>query len=527
MKKLIVALLILVMAFSIVGCGPTEAEVGGSPTPTPATGTKEPVDEPVDEPEETAEINVIIWGVAGVPTDEALQMVNDKLNEITIEKINTKVNFQIWDTGTYVGQAAVAVSSGDDIDLMCTFPAAAAHFAPMSSQNMLLPLDELLVEYAPELLEIVPASYFGATTKNGEIVAVPVMANKVNDMYWVARKSVFDTLGVNEADVKTLDDIHEVLLKVKEQHPNMLPLSGDNLTLDFTYPAFELTNGGYFDPLGETSAVAAIVRYDKDGNTDYKVVNRYETDEWLNITGMLQQWYREGLIDKDAITHHGQGWPLQRDKNVFSAIRVTNMVSIESQSQAVGEDLVIIKLQEGTLATNALAQMTWALPVTCDEPEAVTKFMNLLYTDAEVINLLNYGVEGVHYILQDDGTVAYPEGVTQENAEFNPGYVDYLGNHFLAYVRSGIDPDIQQRSFDFVQTATTSPLLGFSFDTGPVSDIYAQLSYICHDEYGPMLFTGAAPDGYQDEFIEKLYSVGLQEYLDEAQRQLDEWLASK
>ena len=42
-----------------------------------------------------------------------------------------------------------------------------------------------------------------------------------------------------------------------------------------------------------------------------------------------------------------------------------------------------------------------------------------------------------------------------------------------------------------------------------------------------MLFTGAAPDGYQDEFIEKLYSVGLQEYLDEAQRQLDEWLASK
>ena len=91
-------------------------------------------------------------------------MVNDKLNEITIEKINTKVNFQIWDTGTYVGQAAVAVSSGDDIDLMCTFPQQllTLHLCP---HRICFFLDELLVEYAPELLEIVPASYFDATTK--------------------------------------------------------------------------------------------------------------------------------------------------------------------------------------------------------------------------------------------------------------------------------------------------------------------------------------------------------------------------
>jgi len=131
-------------------------------------------------------------------------------------------------------------------------------------------------------------------------------------------------------------------------------------------------------------------------------------------------------------------------------------------------------------------------------------------------------------IIIEDGTIDFPEGVSQETAEYYPGFVDYLGNHFLAYVFKGIDPTIRQRSYEFViNEASTSPLLGFKFDTTPVSDIYAQLSYICHDEYGPMLFTGAAPEGYQEEFIEKLYSVGLQEYLDEAQRQLDEWLAAK
>ena len=64
----------------------------------------------------------------------------------------------------------------------------------------------------------------------GEIVAVPVLANKANSLYWVARKAIFDDLGFKESEVKTLDDIHNVLLRCKEQYPNMLPLSGDNLS---------------------------------------------------------------------------------------------------------------------------------------------------------------------------------------------------------------------------------------------------------------------------------------------------------
>ena len=65
-------------------------------------------------------------------------------------------------------------------------------------------------------------------------------------------------------------------------------------------------------------------------------------------------------------------------QNVFSAIRVTNMVSIESQPQAVGEDLVIIKLKRVHLQqTPGTDDM--GTSVTCDEPEAATKFMNLLH----------------------------------------------------------------------------------------------------------------------------------------------------
>lgn len=46
---------------------------------------------------------------------------------------------------------------------------------------------------------------------------------------------------------------------------------------------------------------------------------------------------------------------------------------------------------------------------TTDVPEAAMKFLNLTYTDADVINLLIYGIEGRDYVKNDDGTVSYPE----------------------------------------------------------------------------------------------------------------------
>ena len=46
------------------------------------------------------------------------------------------------------------------------------------------------------------------------------------------------------------------------------------------------------------------------------------------------------------------------------------------------------------------------------------KFLNLLYTNAEVINLIDWGIEGVHYVKNEDGTIRYPDGVTAETSTY-------------------------------------------------------------------------------------------------------------
>ena len=71
-----------------------------------------------------------------------------------------------------------------------------------------------------------------------------------------------------------------------------------------------------------------------------------------------------------------------------------------------------------------------------------------------------------------------------------------------------------------------SPILGFFFNTEPVAAEAAALSNV-FNEYKAQISCGMADQKTIDEFIEKLYDNGFQTYIDEAQRQLDEWLASQ
>ena len=48
-----------------------------------------------------------------------------------------------------------------------------------------------------------------------------------------------------------------------------------------------------------------------------------------------------------------------------------------------------------------------------------------------------------------------------------------------------------------------------------------------YDEYRAALMSGQYTDELHKQYIDKLYSVGLQDYMDEIQSQLDAFLASK
>ena len=527
MKKITALLLALVLCVGLL-CACTPSEEPPVSTNSPSTPTNTPEDPGNSEPvmEDPAEITVILWANGAPPTNEALALVNEKINEITVPEINVIVDLQIWDVGTYIGTAATAVGAGDDIDLMCTFPAAAPHFSNMSAQNMLLPLNDLLEEYAPGILDLIPEAWWAATSLNGEILGVPIYANKAVNYGVTVVKEWFDELGLKVEDIKTMDDLHAMLKAFQAKHPDKIAFSGDNLTLDFTYPGFDFINGSYFDQLGDASGVAAIVPFKADGTTDYKVVSRYETEGFNTMRKTLQQWYSEGLIDKDTFSYNGNGFPMTVNADVFAGMSVATPTQKANRGTAFLREGMEIELMSGTVSTAAVTQFTWALPTSCDEEAAAVKFMNMLYTNADIYNLICFGVEGVHYELDANGQMVMPEGMSPESSPYYPNCFNFVGNTILTNTWAGTDPELPQKEDAAIKNSVASPLLGFTFDTSAVADQYARIGTIAHDEYGPFIFTGAASDAQYEEFIGKLYENGLQDVIDEAQRQIDAWVAA-
>ena len=538
MKKRLLALVLamLMTVSALTACSGAAEEGSGTASTAAKADTGADTDAQTDkakeevtksgEEEDIAEITISYWSQATVPDAQNLDMVEDAINAITEEKINTTVHLNIMDAGTYIPNGAMAngVANGEDYDLVLTAAALSGHYSVMSSNGMLMPLNDLLEEYAPELLEIVPKDFYGATTKNGQILAIPSYCNKVKNLYWACRDEVLEGIGLKIEDIKTVEDIDAALKKIHEVFPDMIPLGGASSTLNVKFPGYAnagLHDMSTYDTLGESTAVAAAVYYD---DTTLTAVCRYETDDFKADMELVKKWYDLGYVDKDVVTDKSLSNALREKANVASCFFSLQ----EDLADSYCENTSVAKLASPYIGTGVLQQFTWAIPVSCDEPEAAAKFMNLLYTDANIVNLINYGIEGIHYEFKEDGTIGFLEGMTAEtDGYFMGGNSKLIGNGFLAYIWEGANPEANKLGKAEMDHAKYSPLLGFSLDTSDpaIEDVYTMIAPMANQEYGPALFCGSAKDGYYEEFIQKMYDAGLQQYLDGVNAQIQAWLA--
>ena len=155
------------------------------------------------------------------------------------------------------------------------------------------------------------------------------------------------------------------------------------------------------------------------------------------------------------------------------------------------------------------------------------KFLNLLYTNAEVINLIDWGIEGVHYEKNEDGTIRYPDGVTAETSTYNIGTQFMNANELLSYVWEGNDPNLWQEKVAFEENAIASNALGFNFDSSSVKTQMTAVSNVIN-QYEDALGNGTVDvESTLPQFIKALKDAGIDDIITEKQKQFDEFLATK
>ncbi|MCL7749774.1 DUF3502 domain-containing protein, partial [Halalkalibacter alkaliphilus] len=196
-------------------------------------------------------------------------------------------------------------------------------------------------------------------------------------------------------------------------------------------------------------------------------------------------------------------------------------------SRQAGMDMVGIPIIEPHTHAHHPAGAMWAIPRNnTKHPEKAMEFLNLMFVNEDLVNLFNWGIEGEHYVKVTENVITYPDGIDPSNSGYNVNTPHLWGNSFLTYIMEEEDPNLWNDLQEFNESAIKSNAVGFVFDPSPVDIELTALTNV-RNEFVVGLESGAVdPERALPEFNKRLKEAGIDKYIKEKQRQLDEWAKS-
>lgn len=445
-------------------------------------------------------IETITWLVPG-DSQADIDTVMEAANKIIEPEIGAKLDLQFIDTAAYAEKMKMNMASGKAYDLC--FTGYINNYQSAVANGGLMDITDAIEKYAPKLKEAIPDYFMNSAKVDERIYGVPNVQVISNPVCLVTRKSLADKYCPNFSEIKTAERLEKYLKKLKENEPDLYPFNPSGCI--FAGAKYEVITGN--------------VAIKKDGS-DNKLVVMSQTDEYKEDAKILHSWYEKGYIRKD-IASAG---------NTLSTPAENLKVGVTVSTWKPGQESTYIE-QYGeepvySLLTNPYVPRTGALATMisvgnkCKNVEKAVKIIELMNTNKELYNIISYGIEGKHYILNESGKVK-----KTENSGYNVSASSWeFGNQFNALLTENQADDIWERTQSMNDSADKSPLLGFvpNIDslTNELSNIEAVKSeYKESIEYGTGDF-----DQYWDEYTEKLNNAGQEKVLNELQKQVDEFL---
>ena len=167
---------------------------------------------------------------------------------------------------------------------------------------------------------------------------------------------------------------------------------------------------------------------------------------------------------------------------------------------------------------------TLSIPASSENPEKAMQFLQKWYTDSEVATLLIDGVEGVHYQVEEDGTIGYI-GSADDCTYYNYSMGWIMGNQFITPVWTGSSPMCGIRLVSGMKALWfLKPLVLLLII--PVFSMRLRACTNVLTKYRGDLETGTIdPEENIPKFIEELKANGIDTIIAEKQAQLDAFLA--
>lgn len=471
--------------------------------------------------EKTEKIVFAMVSFNRIPDDYSA--VKKAINDITIPQIGVEVDIQIYSPADYAQKVNLALQSGEKIDIFTTL----GQFANYASKEQLYPLEDLLEEHGQELMAKIEEDFgpglLDSTTMNGHIYGIPVNKGMSLPTNFVYNSEILDDLGYTKDNINSINDLSEIFADVKQKYPDIVPFGPINVNPSDTNLMNYLKGNYQIDFLTDTSGVGVVI-----GDSG-KVVNLYETEELKNSVAIMRDWFENGYLQKDAATTTVPFSEMISSSRGFAVLGgYSGNEAATALSAQMGQPIEMKRIAPYYFDTNSVNLVSWLVSSTTDAPAATVKFLNLLYTDKQVVNTILYGIEGVDYEKVGDDHIKFPEGKDANTVSYTAMLsTGLIGSESLQYQLEGVSLTDIQVKLDENKSTPRSPYLGFIFDQGEVKVQMSAVSNVVN-QYLPGLVTGTLdPETTLPKFVNALNEAGAQKIIDSKQNQLDQWIAAQ
>lgn len=507
-KKILALVLALVMALSLfAGCNQNENKETKPYSDEIVASSGETI-AATDLFKEHVTLRFCYPDTFGVADYEEWDRIVEAVNEITKEKINATIEFEMIPLGEYTDKMAAKYQANEPWDV--AFSGAWNPFASNAGLGAYKELDmDFLNTYAPDAMQLINNTAFEACTVNGKIYGVPLQQIYVRTSAIRFDKDYVESLGFDYSNITKLEDLEPLMQLMKDDGMNVGFMTSDS-------NMYNLGSYFHFDFLAGWDIPGTII----DTDESCTVVNQFDTETFRNYCKLMKDWFDKGYHDESVIM--GETGNTERYVDINPAWQPGQDAQ---QSATEGKTIHSIPIGSAVLTTSAINATTHVISSNCEYPGRAMAFINLLTCDAELLNLICHGEEGIDWEWVDEDKKL----IEKLDSGYAGNYAFLVGNTFNEYYTdaAAAEEGTLQQIAQMNLNADGSPVLGFSFDASNVTNEIANCQAILPELLKPIM-AGAVDDvdAAIDNMNAQLEAAGMNTILTEMQNQVDAWKAA-
>ncbi|MCL2878695.1 MAG: ABC transporter substrate-binding protein [Treponema sp.] len=498
-RNLAIVLIALALALSLAGCR--------------GTGSKP--------------VTVTMLLLGNKPTNGRAEAAIAEINKITAERIGAVLKTRYIEWADWQNQYQLTLASGDpNIDLIIT-GTDWLYAWEIARKGGFFPLTpELLQKNAPMTWAEVTPEHWDFCSENGNIWFIPedqYSQYTNHGMYW--RTDWAQKGGLTEINV--FEDLEKYWDIVKKYYPLAVPwdVAGAEFGGSGLIDGYFQSKAAIQPYIGVTVGNYSLFQFNT--NDPYTVISCYmDGDMLLDAAKLFEGWAKKGFWREDVLNYRGETRNLflaglsgsdQHHTNTYLQLR--EQMDIDQPGSEI--QMYYWGKENGNVYRDLITHGAMAISRASRHVDKALQMYDLLRNDKQIYLLYNYGIEGVDYNVNPDGTYSYPKGYNL--------ITDAIGTNFWGGRMDAYEPvwDTWWKGRqDFIRHlnsfAKDYPLPKFVFDNSKVQAEISALGNVCAT-YLPAIQFGKTDDPVKAvaEFRAALKQAGYDKVKAEIQAQLD------